>query len=295
MAEIISSNRIYRCREPFKIEYIPEVMKRIGWEKSAYIMNKWFSLEAKEMLEDEKTATKGYTYDKYDKNYVDKTTFTMEWIKSFKRGNDAYDELLSKLSIHKLDGNYSLSKDEEKSLIATSNELKKVSAFYIKNNQPKIDSSRIEDIHKDFHFQTVKLDGYYNVKLDDLYGSLGNFSIHLAVLELEIISKSNIPNTNRDVYKVLITKVGVYMKDTYEFVGRQYLGHWNCSGVGIQPLSAITNTSTIPGYNFKLESSTAIGNDDFNEYRKENKKGGDMLLFSDVEIIDIEIAIDIEV
>lgn len=147
---------------------------------------------------------------------------------------------------------------------------------------------------KDFKIATWWF--YTNFKINQIEGlkySIDCFIEFINKFYTSFYPKSKISNTNRDVYKVLITKVGVYMKDTYEFVGRQYLGHWNCSGVGIQPLSAITNTSTIPGYNFKLESSTAIGNDDFNKYRKENKKGGDMLLFSDVKKESTNIVVEI--
>lgn len=278
MAEIISSNRIYRCREPFKIEYIPEVMKRIGWEKSAYIMNKWFSLEAKEMLEDEKTATKGYTYDKYDKNYVDKTTFTMEWIKSFKRGNDAYDELLKNLNNN--------AAKKELSDKTFPNILRNIDKDILNSNIGKdflysVESFEPEEIHKE-HFQRVEI-SYDSLELiinfgnlDDLYGSLGKFSIYAT------ISKYKVQAIKENKYRLTITEVMIYMKDTYEFLGRQYLGHWNCNKVMIDPLS------------IKLaDFATEIGNDDFNKYRKENKKGGDMLLFSDVKKESTNIVVEI--
>jgi hypothetical protein len=38
-----------------------------------------------------------------------------------------------------------------------------------------------------------------------------------------------------------ITQVFVYLADTYDFIGEQYLGHWNFDGMGIQPVAGLAS------------------------------------------------------
>ena len=87
------------------------------------------------------------------------------------------------------------------------------------------------------------------------------------------------------------------MRDTYEFIGEQYLGHWNKNGLGINLYGGLMNKVNwewkLPGWNPDLGIMAAFGNSDFREYRKEYHQGGDLLLFSDIQKISVDEKIEI--
>src|SRR5207253_5067166 len=70
--------------------------------------------------------------------------------------------------------------------------------------------------------------------LDDLFGALGNFSIDLAAAGI-VVPKTEAVGALRVVkrHQVEVTHVGVYVRDTYDFNGPQYLGHWGKEGVEV--------------------------------------------------------------
>ena len=85
----------------------------------------------------------------------------------------------------------------------------------------------IWSLHKNWQFQFQKI-SYQLFNVDDLYGSLGNFGVYAAITSAQIKRK---PGTN--IASVHISEIGVYMRDTFEFIGDKYLGHWDFDGAGI--------------------------------------------------------------
>jgi hypothetical protein len=130
----------------------------------------------------------------------------------------------------------------------------------------------------------------YDAVMDDLYGALGRFNFISALLEARLS-----PKQDEAPQAVVVTKVGVYMRDTYEFNGPQYLGHWNENGMGLNP-GAIANQSLgteldwrLPAWNPHLGWVTPINNSDFGAWRTANGMGGDLLLLSDASVHDVNI------
>lgn len=89
------------------------------------------------------------------------------------------------------------------------------------------------------------------------------------------------------------------MKDTYEFIDNQYLGHWSLKGMGIHPIHGSMNLIgrelAVPAYFSQIGWAESFGNEDFRKYRENTKKGGDLLLFSDAKKIPVNIEFDIKV
>eukprot|EP01029_Cantina_marsupialis_P017531 TRINITY_DN393960_c0_g1_i1.p1 TRINITY_DN393960_c0_g1~~TRINITY_DN393960_c0_g1_i1.p1 ORF type:complete len:313 (+),score=3.05 TRINITY_DN393960_c0_g1_i1:101-940(+) len=170
---------------------------------------------------------------------------------------------------------------------------------------------------------------------NDLYGSLGNFGLYAA------ITKATVKKSKKTI-TITITEVGLYMRDTYDFIGNQYLGTWTWDGVFIDA-RGVGKNKLADGYNsieegverqldkypfvkkmlnnlanntprdirtaaFKtaavetfefikkeydldFNQMEAIGNSDYQNYQKNTKKGGDLLLFSDVKMIPVNIKV----
>jgi hypothetical protein len=81
---------------------------------------------------------------------------------------------------------------------------------------------------------------------------------------------------------------GVYLRDTYEFNGFQPLGIWTKNGVLTK--KEHTAITTPPGIAHRVFRYVVMGepfawieNEHFRQYRQETKKGGDFVLYSDVD------------
>ncbi len=253
----------------FTVRDIPNVMKnKLNWPKSAEVMELWFSLPAKEMSRDEKRGILSYP-----EQDINKAMFSLEWLEQFERFRVAKSKLLS-------------------STILWSNAAKsEAKAKILKQQETSIDNSSlsVESLHEHWQFQYSGV-GYDFGVVDDLYGSLGNFAIYAA------ISKGYIENYKENKY-FIVTEIAIYMRDTFDFIGEQYLGHWNKDGMGISLAGGIINKMNwewkLPGWNPSLGVMQAFGNKDYREYRDKNGMGGDLLLFSNIQRIMVNERINI--
>jgi uncharacterized protein DUF6402 len=99
--------------------------------------------------------------------------------------------------------------------------------------------------------------------LDDLSAALGNFAFRV------LVSGAVAAASGGSGYQVTITEVGVYIRDSYDFNGEQFLGYWDDSD----------NTVSM----FNPLSGTSVSNSDFRDWRSRNGRGGDFLVFSDIK------------
>lgn len=85
--------------------------------------------------------------------------------------------------------------------------------------------------------------------------------------------------------QVRVKKIGVFLRDTYDFSGPQYLGNWSSSGVryGIYPFDpAIDYTKPVKMLLEEDVQYYKVNNRSYDKFRVAYKKGGDFYLFSDV-------------
>ncbi|QMV12832.1 type VI secretion system tip protein TssI/VgrG [Vibrio spartinae] len=263
----------------FKVTDIPAVMKdKLNWPKSAAVMKLWFGLPAREMAQDEKTGV--IKPINFPEKYINKTLFPWEWLAMFPRVQDALKTISERLDTPNAQR---IQRDKIKKLISRQPELKFPHEL---DNDPDPLS-----LHPDWQFQLASI-GYDFGEVDDLYGSLGNFAIYAA------ITKACIEQITEKRYQVTVTEVGLYMRDTFDFIGNQYLGHWDFEGMGLNPVGGMLNSVNmewhLPGWNLQLGIAKAFGNQDFNRYRKQSGKGGDLLLFSDIKCLPVSIKLTME-
>lgn len=98
--------------------------------------------------------------------------------------------------------------------------------------------------------------------LDDMAAALGNFVFNVVIA-------GHVSSDKVSGYKVEISEVGVYVKDSYDFNGDQFLGFWDDSD----------NTVSL----WNPLSGTSVSNQDFRNWRAINGKGGDFRVYSDVK------------
>jgi hypothetical protein len=204
--------------------------------------------------------------------------FTWKWLDQFEAVQLAQMELLSSIRASNAEG---IIKDKIINQLNNS-----FQAFPVEIQLP------FEPIllHSNWQFQRTTV-GYDLGKVDDLYGSLGNFGLYAAItkwtVKLSPISGKRIAH---------IHEIGIYMKDTYDFLGNQYLGHWGFESFAISPASGILNSFEVEMHNRVIASKDgeclyAFGNEDYKRYRARATKGGDLLLFSDIKAIPVKLTI----
>jgi hypothetical protein len=101
--------------------------------------------------------------------------------------------------------------------------------------------------------------------LDDLFAALAKFTFKVvlagSVTPLVLPAKG---------WRVTVNRVGVYVRDSFDFAGYQELGSWD----------EVSNTVTyIP-----TPRHTRVTNADFRSWRSTHLHGGDFLVFSDLKV-----------
>ena len=276
-------------KRKFKITDIPDVMRtKHHWPKSAELMKLWFSLPAREMIIDEKEGNIPAT--SLPQQYVNTTMFSWDWLEQFDRVKSAQKELLRRIHTPKA---YSVIN-------------RRIDTFLSRNgnqNIPEALEFTVDpiELHSTSQFQYTEV-GFG--KMDDLYGSLGNFSICAAITRcsLKPLKGSHVK------YKIIVHEIGLYMRDTYDFIGDQYLGHWCDEGLKLELIGGMRNIAEGIDDKFKFDLINeyndsgptdskgnpieAFGNSDFNQYRTQYQKGGDLLLFSNIKKIPVNFTVD---
>jgi hypothetical protein len=248
----------------FTVIDIPDVMEyKLRWPKSAEVMRKWFSLPGRAMTDGEKKDDYPYV-----NSHIDSIMFNWQWLNSFERVREAKELLLSDKVLWSENA-----KDELKNCLRESS-----------HNNIDNRSLTITELHEKWQFQYSKV-GFEFGALDDLYGSLGNFALYAAIQKASVYEKDG------QSY-LRVTEVAIYMRDTYDFIGGQYLGHWDFDGMGINAAGGFLNQKgkewKLPAWNPKHGVQDAFGNQDFREYREGCNMGGDLLLFSDIITVDVD-------
>lgn len=226
----------------FTIESIPRIMTSNKWDKAAALMNSWFKRS-------DKTAP--------DYDSPDSTTITMAWVLGFKRAKDVYEKLIEeKIWVNQP------AKNEIANMLKKNGLIMPNTCFNRRFGDLSLSTSQLD---KDaINFRVV---GMSIINLDDMDAALGNFTFKIAIA-------GNLSSDEKlGKYKVEISEVGVYVRDSYDFNGDQNLGYWDSSDNSVSMFNSF--------------SGTKVTNKHFRDWRAQNKKGGDFLVFSDIKKIPL--------
>ena len=227
-------------KQSFSITMLPGIMTAKGWTKGAELMNKWFARSAKIAP---------------DYGSPDTTTITMQWLLGFKRASDVFDKLVADRIWQNEPARKAIAK-----MLADKNMLIPNSCF----TNPFGEFSRtVDKLDSDYINQRVLGMSW---DLDDLNAALANF-----VFNVVVAGRVSSDDKAGKGYIVEIDQVGVYMKDSYDFVGSQFLGYWDPSDNSVSMLNPF--------------SGNAVHNLDFANWRTANGMGGDFRVFSDLKLI----------
>lgn len=246
---------------------IPGIMRANGWTTGADLMDHWFSRSA-------------YTYpdpenvDEADIPFND-TIVKLQWVRGFPRAQSVYEDMW------------------EDEIYANPAARRYIERTLVENNIPTTGIASFGDLNQrvnlvnasDFYVQNRAVTNSIMQDLDGLVAALANFSFRMAV-EGRVTYKERRKGffgREYDVYEVRIKRVGLYVRDSYDFIGDQFggLGHWNPTA----------NTVTT----FGSSGAHEVRNEHFRDWRQVNGCGGDFIVFSDLEIREVDSSWEMEI
>jgi len=199
---------------------IPDEMEWMGWKQAAQLLETWF----------ERTPAITPNYSAAVTNII-----KMDWVLQFGRAKVAYDQIF-------------------KERIWTNDASRRRMAAILKQ-KPRVAGQLWGDLSKPV---TTVDEEWINARpvsnglnFDAMSGALGAF-------ELQVAFAGSLLSIGSGEFQVSIEEIGIYVKDSFDFNGSQFLGFW--------------------GYR-----DDPINNDDFRQWRAQNNAGGDFRVFSDVK------------
>lgn len=277
----------------FQLSDIPSTMKKMGWSTAAKVMERWFNNPAWVMSRDEKINSSGDLDLQRTPQQIDTTTVKMAWLLGFQRAEEARKKILEVL----VPPNDVPLWRSSKALGEFEKRLKRGHKFTNEREKFGYHLDAVKLHHESFLNEIVV--GSDEDPLDDLYGALAIFLMQVAAAGYTepVRDKSG----NILSYNIHIEQVGLYIRDTYEFIDdywkpSQPLGLWNFKGVkrdkGEYIWDSIIGSSVAlerdyeyvwPGDTLREDKYYRVNNQSFNDYRKKFKKGGDFVIYSDVK------------
>ena len=280
---------------PFDLQDVPKAMLKLGMPMAAKLQERWFAGSAN-YSNDADDLKNEINQDgaSYAPTMVDMTTVKMEWVLSFRRAKAAFDDLVQ---------------TRVRTLPAL-NALKEILSCHRSRHDIigwNFAKSNFLEFHRGFQFQFVKVNATWGQRLsefltravtaqgvpDDLTGALGAFDLYAAVghAYFEGSSSSRI---------AVVTEIIVYVRDSYDFLNDQYLGHWSSSHVAVVPAHQLAEGSgyfsdpVVEGSPYhKGDVMYPVTNKDYREWRKKHGRGGDFIIYTDR--IDVKLSPPIRV
>jgi len=280
---------------PFDLQDVPIAMDNLGWKVSARLARIWFAGHA-HTYNDAPTSSQ-------PSNEVD---VTLDWVLKFGSVKKKYKRLIDR-DIY-----------SERSIRAATDIIEPFvkKLFLERHSTLNINTSRLtgnlRKLHNDWQFQLLPIrnwDTLHNLTPTDLTGALANFNIYVAIGNVEISSREKYfkyeKSGNSYCLNVTgkITHIYLYVKDSYSFNGKQYLGHWNKRGVIIAPGALLTESSSpkrdsdidilAKSINKPVDTRRSlfgkfkesdvyfpVYNADYNRWRERHRRGMDFMIYS---------------
>ncbi|QDD65105.1 hypothetical protein EJD96_13505 [Herbaspirillum seropedicae] len=281
----------------FKLTDLPDIMDKNGWRVASALMRRWFSAKAYEMTDEEKSGLTDARL--YPSHLIDCSTTTMDWLLSFPRAKEEYDKIFGEKGWVRSIAPLYESEGARKELVK---KLAKSGKFTAKPEPFGNFQDSIMAINELSQFQIKRVgEPWFKAKaygvaamnevvfsdpdLDDLWGAFADFLFKVAgegmVIPGETVSRpdTRIGHFPVKYYDVIVDSIGVYARDTYDFNGQQYLGHWRKTRPPYVRLYALGDArGSCP------DDYLIVNNQKFREHRANSGKGGDVLIFSDMRV-----------
>ena len=244
-------------------------MRKMGWGVASRLMDRWAKGGAWTMSSAIKSGSVHAIT--LPASQVDQSIVTMSWAKSFSASKASYSDLAANaLSV--------AGQNQLKARLRAAGWTKGVFTF---------GSRSLDAVQLDAR-NAINYRGFGRMidTIDDMYGALGNAGFKAAAIgRVEVRGK-------RDVF--VVEAIGVYVRDTYDFIdsrwGSQPLGVWNEERC-LNKAEMSMFYGTLPGtVGYALAGFESVDNATFNRWRTSSGRGGDFVIYSDVEWIRPTIA-----
>lgn len=220
-----------------KVTQIPAIMRANKWANGAALMDSWFA---------RKVAIKP----KY--GLPDTTTITMKWVLGFNRARTIYDTLMKE----RIWQNEAARREIGRMLAAKKLVTPKASFVRTFGNLD------LPAPQQDAVYINQRAMTEMSSDSDDLNAALARFAFNVVVA-------GEVRSAETAGYQVTVREVGVYVKDSYDFEGDQFLGYWDADDNAMSMLNPF--------------SGTRIDNAAFRAWRVANSMGGDFQVYTDVK------------
>ncbi len=231
------------------LTHIPRIMRHEGWQNAAILLDTWFG----------RLATVAPRY-----STPETATIRMDsWVLTFARAREVYERLIQDR--------------------IWSNPAARVEIARMLRRKGLLGSvpqpfGRLSDAVslQDADYINQRAAGGYT-DVDDMTAALGNFNLRVVVAGT-VRPASAAGTAGQTGYQVEIAEVGIYVRDSFDFEGNQYLGCWSDDPDGFSPIMPPE-----PEFSFSPPMFSPVGNRDFREWRDRTGRGGDFLVFSDMK------------
>jgi hypothetical protein len=235
------------------LTHIPRIMRRQGWLNGARLLDQWFSRS--------RAVAPAYSSS-------DTTTIRMDaWVLTFPRAREVYDRLVrERIWSNPAARPVVTAMLRRKGLLGVS---------------PRSFGRLTDPVpSQDPDYVNQRPAGGYT-HFDDMAAALGNFN-------LRVVVAGTVAPVGPGLFghQVQITEVGVYVRDSFDFEGDQYLGCWSDDPDGFFPFMP-PDPGAGMGFSFQPPLFSPVGNRDFRAWRDRTGRGGDFLVFSDLKRVPV--------
>ncbi len=250
---------------------IVQAMQNMGWSVASKLMKRWTDGASWKMPESVKL-----NRDSAAASQIDASVVSIAWLLKFARAKAAYDTLIKK----------SLNDNAKKLL------LERLRGAGWSSGEFSLGNTSMSAQVLDRMCQTnIEPFGSRSDTIDELYGAIGKASLKVAVV-------GDVASSGKNKHVFNVNKLGVYLRDTYEFNDESWpsqpLGVWSkkrclskaeTAAYYADKASRLVNPvqrvlpSPYAGFN-------AVSNSDFDDWRKKTGRGGDFVIYSDVAWVD---------
>ena len=214
---------------------IPAIMRSKGWANGARLQDIWFSRPS--------AIAPAY-------GAADTATIKMDsWVLKFDRARIVYEKLIA----DRFWANPAA--QEQLTLVLQRKSLLTRTAMTFGSLTDTADAQDADAIN-------YRVVGFSLGDLDDMSAALGNFVF-------KVVAYGEVRPGSSGDYQVTISQVGVYVRDSFDFNGDQFLGFWDDSDNAVSMFNPLSGSS--------------VSNATYRDYRAGTGRGGDFLVFSDVK------------
>lgn len=246
--------------DPLHLDEIPNAMRAMGWTVAPQLMEHWFSIKPAYVMTE--AVRKGDDPLALNSSQYNDSIVTMEWLQKSSSQWRQSSQHLKSIWASDLGKKQLKSRLIEAGWIPGSKQ-----SFFLGSDKY---TARECDAYSQVNILPV---GSLSDTIDDVYGAVGNGLLKIAVCGYTSHASG--------VDSFHVTKTGIYMRDTYDFIGNnEPLGIW--SRKGVLSKAGMAAYAVNPMF-YAIQGYVPIFNRDFRRWQDAHNSGGDFVVYSNVQ------------